>query len=117
MIETNDFEDFSSDSPNRTQPFDLVQKQQNVEVIREVVSWKNCGNPDESPNLPRAIRKYRKQFHRLVVENDILCRLFYDDGGNLKCKQFCVPKALWHEVVFRLHISENCRTPGHCQNS
>ena len=64
LIETNDFEDILNNLPHRTQPLDLVQKQQNDEVIREVVSWKNWGNPDESPNLPLALRKYRKQFNR-----------------------------------------------------
>ena len=37
LIETNDFEDILNDLPNRTQPVDLVQEQQNDEVIREVV--------------------------------------------------------------------------------
>ena len=106
LIETNDFEDILNDLPNRTQPLDLVQEQQNDEVIREVVPWKNWSNPDELPNLPLALRKYRKQFNRLVVENDILYRLFCDDCGKLKYKQFCVPKTLWREVVFRLHNSK-----------
>ena len=110
LIETNDFDDFLNDLPNRTQPLDLVQRQPNDEVIREVVSWKNRGNPDESPNLPLALRKYRKQFNRLVVEIDILYRLFYDDCGKVKYKQLCVPKTLWREVVFRLH---NSKTTGH----
>ena len=110
LIETNDFEDILNDLPNRTQPLDLVQEQQNDEVIREVVSWKHRGNPDESPNLPLALRNYRKQFNGLVVENDILYRLFYDDCGKVKCKQFFVPKTLRREVVFRLH---NSKTAGH----
>ena len=76
LIETNDFEDILNNLPNRTQTLDLVQEQQNDEVIQEVVSWKNRGNPDESPILPIALQKYRKQFHRLVAENDILCRFF-----------------------------------------
>ena len=59
--------------------------------------------------MPLALRKYRKQFNRLVVENDILYRLFYDDCGKVKYKQFCVPKTLWREVVFRLH---NSKTAG-----
>ena len=110
LIGTNNFEDILNDLPNPTQPLDLVQEQQNDEVTREVVSWKNWGNPDESPNLPLALRKYRKQFNRLVVENDILYRLFYDDCGKVKYKQFCVPKTLWRKVVFRLH---NSKTAGH----
>ena len=52
----------------------------------------------------------KREFNRLVVENDILYRSFYDDCGKVKYKQFCVPKTLWREVVFRLHIS---KTAGH----
>ena len=80
------------DLPNQTQALDLFHEQRNDEVIREVISWKKWANPDESSNLPLALRKYRKQFNRLVVENDILYRLFYDDCGKVKYKQFCVPK-------------------------
>ena len=47
LIEANNFQDILNDLPNRTQPLDLVQEQQNDEVIREVVSWKNWGNPDD----------------------------------------------------------------------
>ena len=110
MIETNDFRDIFSDLKNRTQPLELVREQQNDEVIRDFISWKNRGNPDESPNSTVALQKYRKQFSRLVVENDILYRSFHDDCGKAKCKQFCVPKTLWREVVFRLH---NSKTAGH----
>ena len=70
-METNDFEDSLNDLPNRTQPLDLVQEKQNGEVIHRVVSWTNRGSPYESPKLPLALRKYRKHFNRLVVENDI----------------------------------------------
>ena len=72
MIETNDFEDIWNDLSNRTQPLDLVQEQKNDIVIRDVIAWKNRGNPDESPILPLALRKYRKQFNRLVVEIDFI---------------------------------------------
>ena len=89
-----------NDLPNRTKPLDLVQEQQNDEVIRGVVSWKNRGNPDESPNLPLTLRKYRKQFIRLVVENEILYRLFYDDCGRVKYKQYKPPL-----VDLRSHVN------------
>ena len=59
-IETNDFEDILKDLPKRTGPLDLVQEQQSDEVIRVVISWKKRGYPVESPNLLRALRKYRK---------------------------------------------------------
>ena len=55
LSETNDFEDVLNNLPNRTQPFDLVQEQQNDEIIREVVSWRKWCNPNESQNLPFAL--------------------------------------------------------------
>ena len=94
MIETIELEDILNDIPNGTQPLDLVQEQQKDEVILEVISWKNRGHTDESRNLPIAFRKYRKQFNLPVVENGILYRFFYDDCGNVKYKQFWVPKTL-----------------------
>ena len=71
--------------------------------------WKDRGNHDELPSLPIALRKYQKHFHRPVVQNDNLYRLFYDDCGKVKCKQFCVPKPFWREVVCRL---QNSKTAG-----
>ena len=112
LIKTIDFENVLNDLPNRTQPLDLVQEQQNDKIIQENVQWKHRGNTDESPNLPIALQKYRRQFHRLVVESVILYHLFYGDCGKVKYKQFCVPKTLWREVVFRLHISKTARHFG-----
>ena len=66
-----------SDLPTGSQPLDLKQEQQIDEVIGEVILWKNGGSPDQSPIFPIALRRYRKQFGRLVVD-DILYRLFYD---------------------------------------
>ena len=109
LIKINDFEDVLNDLPSRTQPLDLVQEQQNDEVIREVVLWKNWGNPDASLNLPLASRKYRKHFNRLVLEIDILYRLFFDDCGKVKYTQFCVPKTLCREGVFHPHNSKTAR--------
>ena len=110
LIATNEFHDVLDDLPNRSQPLDLAHEQSLDETIQEVLSWKSRGHVDTSPNLPIALRKYRKQFDRLVVEDNILYRLFFDDCGKIKHKQYCVPKSLWREVVYRLHHS---RTAGH----
>ena len=109
LIATNEFHDVLDDLPNRSQPLDLANEQSLDETIQEVLLWKSRGHVDASPNLPIALRKYRKQFDRLVVEDNILYRLFYD-CGKIKHKQYCVPKSLWREVVYRLHHS---RTAGH----
>ena len=110
LIATNEFHDVLDDLPNRTQPLDLANEQSLDETIQEVLLWKSQGHVDASPNLPIALRKYRKQFDRLVVEDNVLYRLFFEDCGKIKHKQYCVPKSLWREVVYRLHHS---RTAGH----
>ena len=51
LIGKNDFEVIFNDFPNRTEPLDMVHKQQNDEIIREVISWKNRGHPEKSLNL------------------------------------------------------------------
>ena len=109
LLDSNDFENVLNDLPIRTHPLNLEEEQRKDEVVREGFTWLQNGKPDESPHLPVALRKYRKQFNRLIVENDILDRLFYDDCGNIQYQQFFVPKHLWREVVFRLH---NFKTAG-----
>ena len=74
------------------------------------MQWKDRGTPDMSANLPIALRKYRKQFSRLIIQDKVLYRLFYDDQEIVQHKQFCVPKSLWREVIYRLH---NSPTAGH----
>ena len=44
-----------------------------VEAIRKLFLWAAL---EQSPNLLSAWRKYWKQYSRLVIEDDILCRLF-----------------------------------------
>ena len=110
LIESIAFEDILDDLPNRIHPLTLKEEQSKDKVIREVITWLQNGRPDGSPHLPIALRKYRKQFHRLVAEDDIFYRLFYADFGNVQYRQFCVPKHLWREVVYRLH---NSKTAGH----
>ena len=106
MIETNDCEDILNVSPNREQPLHLVEKQKIDEIVPKVNSCKHMSNPGKSLNLSVALRKYKKQFDRLIVENVFLYSLFHDNCGKLKNKQFCVTKTLWHEVVFRLFNSK-----------
>ena len=110
LVSSGEFSDILDDLPNRSEPIDLALVQNQDEIIREVIQWKARGSPDTSPNLPIALRKYRKQFPRLIIEDKVLYRLFYDDQGKVQHKQFCVPKSLWREVIYRLH---NSPTAGH----
>ena len=50
------------------------------------------------------------KFPRLIIEDKVLYRVFYDDQRKVQHKQFCVPKPLWREAIYRLH---NSFTAGH----
>ena len=71
LIASNDFEDVLNDLPNRLHPLNLKEECKD-EVITEVLTWLQNGKPDEPLHLPIALRKYRKQFNRLEVEDVIL---------------------------------------------
>ena len=56
------------------------------------------------------MKKYYKQLDRLVTENDILYRKFFNDDGTVKHKQLCVPQKFGKELDYRIH---NSKTAGH----
>ena len=63
-----------------------------------------------SPNSPKTLQKYQKQFPSLIFEDNIVYQFFIDDQGRDQHKQICVPKSLWCGVIYRLH---NSPTAGH----
>ena len=89
----------------------LADEQQKDADIRIVISWIQQNN--QQPDLKYAttnLKKYQKHLNRLILEGNVLYRNFYDDTGNVLHKQFCVPKHLWKETIYRLH---NSQTAGH----
>ena len=69
LVSSGEFSDILDDLPNRSEPIDLASVQNQDEIIREVMQWKDRGSPDMSPNLPIVLRKYRKQFPRLIIQD------------------------------------------------
>ena len=102
--------DVLSDITDRMQPLNLYSEQQQDEDIRKIIRWKKDNVTADLTYECKTVRKYFKQINRLVVEEGVLFRLFYDDIGQIQYKQYCLPKQLWKEVVYRLH---NSRTAGH----
>ena len=89
----------------------LADEQQKDADIRTVISWFQQNN--QQPDLNYAstnLKKYHKHLNRLILEGNVLYRNFYDDTGKVLHKQFCVPRHLWKETVYRLH---NSQTAGH----
>ena len=102
--------DVFSDLNMSHEVLDLKNEQDKDNDIVEVKDWKRN---EQVPNLTyenSRKKKYAKQFNRLIIDDEVLYRNFYDDTGHVKHKQYCLPKHLWNEVVYRLH---NSRTGGH----
>ena len=106
----NPFDEFP-DLTNNLISLNLAEEQQKDADIRTVISWIQQNN--QQPDLKYAstnLKKYHKHLNRLILEGNVLYRNFYDDTGKVLHKQFCVPKHLWKETIYRLH---NSQTAGH----
>ena len=87
---------------------DLASEQTKDEEIMQAIEWKRNGLSSNLKYASRRLKKYVEQFDRLEIENNTLCRQFFDD--KIIFKQYCLPKNLWKEVIFTLH---NSPTGGH----
>ena len=74
------------------------------------IEWKRKGLNRDLKYASRLLKKYVKQFNHWEIENNTLYRQFFDDTGKRFFKQYCLPKHLWKEVIYRLH---NSPTGGH----
>ena len=99
-----------NDLLEKLNPSDLKVEQAKDEVIKNVVQWKLQNHIFDLQYASFAHKKYKKQFHRLVLIENILYRQFFDHTGKVKYLQYCLPKHLWNEVIYRLH---NSPTAGH----
>ena len=109
-IEYPDLAENHIELDSKNEPIDRKKEQQQDTDIEEVKKWIRTG---EIPDLTYAnsrLKKYAKQFNRLVIEDEVLLRNFYDDTGKIKHKQYCVPKHMWNETLIRVH---NSMTGGH----
>ena len=97
-----------NDLLEKLNPLDLKVEQTKDEVIKSVVQWKLQNHIDDLQYASFALKKYKKQFDRLVLIENILHRQFFDHTGKVKYLQYCLPKHLWKEVI--LH---NSPTAGH----
>ena len=102
--------DYLSDLVERNEPLDLKTEQEKDEVLKIVVKWKKEDNVEDLTYASNELKKYGKQFRRLVLRDSVLYRQFFDHTGRVQYYQYCLPKHLWKEVVYRLH---NSRLAGH----
>ena len=94
-----------NDLHDRMTPLNLLDEQMKDETIREVIKWKKEGQPVDLNYQSFELKKYAKQFQRLILKDEILYRQFFDHAGKVANLQYCLPKHLWKETVYRLHNS------------
>ena len=106
----NTLDEFSDLTDNLIS-LNLAEEQQKCADIRKVIGriQQNFQQPDLK-YVSTNFKKYYKQLNRLILEGNVLYRNIYGDTGKLLQKQFCVPKHLWKETIYRLH---NLQTAGH----
>ena len=89
----------------KNEPIDRRKEQDQDSDIKEVEKWIKTNEIPELTYANSRLKKYAKLFNRLVIEDEVLLRNFYNDSGKIKHKQFCVPKHLWNETIYRVHNS------------
>ena len=88
-----------------TSPLDMAKEQGADSTLSCVKSWLT-GSPINNLYLDLAQKKYLKQLPRLLLDDGIIYRKFFDHTGNNCDKQICVPKHLQEEIVNRFHNSK-----------
>ena len=109
-VEYPDPAELYNDLPLNSEPLNLKAEQQKDPDVENVKNWMRIGEIPDLTYANSCLKKYAKQFNRLIIEDEILFRNFYDDTGNIKHKKYCLPTHLWNEVIYRIH---NSPTGGH----
>ena len=104
-IDYPDPADLFSDLSDRSEPLDLKLEQEKDPDIQEVKNWITENKIPDLKYASSRRKKYAKQINRLELKDAILYRKFFNDTGQVKYLQYCLPKHLWQEVVYRLHNS------------
>ena len=88
----------------------LKAEQSKDPALRKVRKWLEENSDIDITYETHEIKKYAKHHSRLVLENGIIYRKFFNDVGIVSHLQYCVPKHLRSEILYRLH---NSPTSGH----
>ena len=89
----------------------IQNEQQNDQLLTKVKKWKADGNmPPNKIYSTGDEQKYLKQMPRLLIDNGILKRRYYNHDGTTLFNQLCVPKHMLGEIWYRIH---NSPTGGH----
>ena len=88
----------------------LKAEQSKDPALRKVRKWLEENLEIDTTYETHDIKKYAKHRSRLVLENGIIYRKLFNDVGVVSHLQYCVPKHLRSEILYRLH---NSPTSGH----
>ena len=90
------------DLSDRLAPLNISQEQ-NTETISLVKRWLLNEAPINTLHSNEDTKKYIKQLPRVVLQNNVLYRKFFDQTGASFILHICVPKHLQQEIIFRSH--------------
>ena len=108
--------DVFSDLNMSHEVLNLKNEQDKDPDIVEVKDWKRN---EQIPNLKfesNRKKKYAKQFNRLVIDDEVLYRNFYDDTGQVKHKQYCLPNSSLERGRVSIRQLANRWTSGNDKN-
>ena len=83
----------------------LEAEQSKDPALRKVRKWLEENSDIDITYETHEIKKYAKHRSRLVLENGIIYRKFFNHVGVVSQLQYCVPKHLRSETLYRLHNS------------
>ena len=101
--------DLLEDINTEMDPINFKTEQQNGKDIQTVIQWKRQKIEVDLKYEPISLKKYHKQLRRLIIEDEILYRIFYHDTGKMQFRRYCLPANLWKAVLYRIH---NSKTAG-----
>ena len=88
----------------------LKAEQSKDPALRKVRKLLEENSDNDITYQTHKIKKYAKHRSRLVLENGIIYRKFFNDVGSVSHLHYCVPKHLRSEILYRL---QNSPTSGH----
>ena len=103
LHEANPLDTF--DLLGKTDPINLVEAQNSDPSLKTVKKWLQSEAPVNSLHVDNELRAYIKHLPRLVLVNGVIYRKYFDHTGKETQKQFCVPKELRKELIYRCHNS------------
>jgi len=88
----------------------IVQQQQSDTVLSHVKSWLGAGKRPEWADVPSdpAVKTYYQLFDSLIIDNDVMYKIFYDDRGRVQYHQLLIPESMRASFLELCHNDALC---------